>query len=62
MECCAQSGIDAYSAKSQNALLFTKGGLVNGAHTIKVVATGQKNGSSSGAALVHDYFISYVDS
>jgi len=57
----AQSGIDAYSAKRQNALLFTKGGLVNGAHTIKVVATGQKNGSSSGAALVHDYFISYVD-
>jgi fructan beta-fructosidase len=56
-----QAGIDTYSAKRQNALLFTQGGLVEGPHTIKVVATGQKNGSSSGIALVHDYFISYVD-
>jgi sucrose-6-phosphate hydrolase SacC (GH32 family) len=57
----AQSGIDAYSAKRQNALLFTKGGLANGAHTIKVAVTGQKNAASAGAALVHDYFIAYVD-
>jgi len=57
----SQSGIDAYSPKRQNALLFTKGGLANGAHTIRVAVTGQKNSASTGAALVHDYFISYVD-
>jgi beta-fructofuranosidase len=56
-----QSGIDAYSAKRQNALLFTRGGLANGAHRIRVVASGQKNAASTGTALVHDYFISYVD-
>lgn len=57
----SHSGIDAYSSRRQNALLFTKGGLANGTHTIKIVVTGEKNASSSGSALVHDYFISYVD-
>ncbi len=36
-------------------------GLANGAHTIRIVANGQKNGASTGTALVHDYFVSYVD-
>jgi fructan beta-fructosidase len=57
----AQGAIDAYSAKRQNALLFTRGGLPSGTHTIKVVATNQKNAASTGTALVHDYFVSYVD-
>jgi fructan beta-fructosidase len=56
-----QSGIDAFSAKRQNALLFTRGGLANGAHTIRIVANGQKNAASTGTALVHDYFVTYVD-
>jgi hypothetical protein len=56
-----QAGIDTYSAKRQNALLFTRGGLANGQHTIRVVANGQKNAASTGIALVHDYFISYED-
>jgi fructan beta-fructosidase len=53
--------IDAYSARRQNALLFTKGGLASGPHTIKVALTGRRNARSTGAALVHDYFIGYVD-
>jgi sucrose-6-phosphate hydrolase SacC (GH32 family) len=57
----AQSNIETYSPKRQNALLFTRGGLANGAHTIRVVANGQKSAASSGTALVHDYFIAYVD-
>ena len=48
-------------ARRQNALLFTKGKLSLGAHTLKVVATGQKNPASSGTALVHDYIIAFVD-
>ncbi len=56
-----QAGIDTYSAKRQNALLFTRAGLANGSHTIRIVANGQKNAASTGTALVHDYFISYVD-
>jgi sucrose-6-phosphate hydrolase SacC (GH32 family) len=54
-------GIDCYSARRQNALLFTKGKLANGAHTLKVVVNGKKNAASSGTALVHDYLIAYVD-
>jgi sucrose-6-phosphate hydrolase SacC (GH32 family) len=57
----APNAIDAYSAKRQNALLFTRGGLAPGAHTIKIVANGQKNAASTGTALVHDYFIVYAD-
>jgi hypothetical protein len=57
----AQGNIETYSSKRQNALLFTRGGLANGAHTIRIVANGQKNAASSGTALVHDYFVSYVD-
>ncbi len=55
------SGVDTHDARRQNALLFTKGKLTNGAHTFKVVATGEKNPASSGTALVHDYVIAYVD-
>ena len=55
------SGIDCYDARRQNALLFSKAKLTNGAHTLKVVVTGQKNLASSGTALVNDYVIAYVD-
>jgi hypothetical protein len=55
------TAIDTYSAKRQNALLFTRGGLVRGPHTLRVVADGQRNAASTGAALVHDYVIAYVD-
>ena len=53
--------IDTYDARRQNALLFTQDKLSSGAHTFKVVVTGQKNAASSGSALVHDYLIAYVD-
>lgn len=56
-----QAGIDTYSPRRQNALLFSKGDLTNGPHTLKIAATGKKNPSSSGMALVHDYVIAYVD-
>ena len=55
------SGIDCYSALRQNALLFTKGKLTSGAHTLKVVATGQKNAAATGAVILNDYVIAYVD-
>jgi hypothetical protein len=57
----AAKGVDLYDARRQNAQLFSAGGLTNGAHSIKVVATGEKHANSSGTALVHDYFITYVD-
>jgi beta-fructofuranosidase len=56
-----RAGVDCYDARRQNALLFTQGKLTNTTHTLKVVATGKKNAASSGAALVHDYLIAYVD-
>jgi fructan beta-fructosidase len=55
------TAIDTYSAKRQNALLFTRGGLARGPHTLRVVADGQRNAASTGVALVHDYIIAYVD-
>jgi len=57
----AQAGIDAYDPVRQNALLFTRGKLTPGAHTIKIVTNGNKNPLSAGIALVHDYLISYQD-
>jgi sucrose-6-phosphate hydrolase SacC (GH32 family) len=57
----AQGGIDCYSRTRQNLRLFTKAGLRNGSHTIRVVLAGGKHPASAGTALVHDYFVSYVD-
>jgi hypothetical protein len=55
------SDVDTYDARRQNALLFTRGKLTNGPHTLKVVASGKKNAASAGAFLVHDYVVAYVD-
>ena len=52
----AQDDIDCYSTARAVYLLFSKAGLSNGSHTIKVVTKGTKNVASSGIALVHDYF------
>ncbi len=57
----AVSGIDCYSPLRQNARLFTTAGLANASHTIQVVVNGTKNAASAGTALVHDYFVSYID-
>lgn len=54
-------GIDCYSATRQNFRLFTASGLTNEPHVIKVVVAGTKADASAGTALVHDYFVAYVD-
>ncbi|OCT15057.1 hypothetical protein A8709_13150 [Paenibacillus pectinilyticus] len=51
-----RSGIDTYSPKRAVQKLYSKTGLSNGVHTIKVVATNTKNPASAGTAIVHDYF------
>lgn len=56
-----ESGVELYDQKRQNAQLFSVGGLALASHTLKVVMTGEKHPESSGAGLVHDYFITYVD-
>jgi sucrose-6-phosphate hydrolase SacC (GH32 family) len=53
--------LDLYSPVRQNRLLFEKGELTNGEHTLEVVGKNQKNAASSGTALVHDYVLAYVD-
>jgi hypothetical protein len=55
------AGVDAYSQRRENALLYSQGGLAPGAHTFRVVATGQQNPASSANFLVHDYIIAFVD-
>lgn len=57
----AQGSINCYDATRQNALLFTRGNLAPGAHTIKVVVNGSKDPKSAGIALVHDYIVAYRD-
>ncbi|KAA6302998.1 MAG: Levanase [Candidatus Ordinivivax streblomastigis] len=57
--------IDCYSTIRIVQQLFTKTGLTDDTHTIKVVLKGTKNPASNGIALVHDYFgfvSEYVDS
>jgi fructan beta-fructosidase len=56
-----ESGVEAYSARRQNALLFSRGQLENAAHVLRVEVMGQKDPASSGTALVHDYIVAYVD-
>jgi len=53
----AVDNIDCYSTTREVIKLFSKTGLSAGTHTIKVVVKGIKNASSSGTALVHDYFM-----
>lgn len=53
--------IDLYSARRQNALLYAKHGLKNGAHTFRAVVSGNKNPASAGIALLTDYLIAYID-
>ena len=55
------AGIDCYSATRQNMRLFTASGLTSEPHVIKVVVAGTKADASAGTALVHDYFVAYVD-
>ena len=52
----AADDIDCYNTIRISHLLYTKTGLSNGNHTIKIVAKGTKNPLSKGIALVHDYF------
>nr|MDA3854004.1 T9SS type A sorting domain-containing protein [Bacteroidales bacterium] len=54
-----QDDIDCYGSRAVY-MLFSKDGLSNGIHTIKVVTKGTKNDSSKGIALVHDYFSVFV--
>jgi len=56
----AQDDIDCYSNSREVNLMFSKNGLSNGSHTIKVLIKGTKNPSSSGIALVHDFFSVFV--
>ena len=53
--------IDCYSPKREMLPLFSKVGLANTFHAVRIVATGTKNSASSGTALVHDYFLSSVE-
>ena len=55
------AGVDCYSATRQNYRLFTASGLTDEPHVIKVVVAGTKADASTGTALVHDYFVAYVD-
>lgn len=48
--------VDCYSGSRSVQKLFERTNLSNSSHTIKVVVTGNKNGSSSGTFIVHDAF------
>lgn len=48
--------IDCYSTNRAVNKLFSTNNLLSGNHVIKIVTKGQKNASSKGIALVHDYF------
>jgi sucrose-6-phosphate hydrolase SacC (GH32 family) len=50
-------GVDCYGTPRSMKRLFTKSGLSNGKHTIKIVITGEKNPASTGVAVVHDFFV-----
>ena len=52
-----QASVDTYDPGAVNGVeLFSRTGLANTSHTIKVVETGQKNASSTGARIPVDYF------
>jgi hypothetical protein len=52
-----QAGIDTYGPGTVNGVeLFSRTGLANTLHTIKILETGQKNASSTGARIPVDYF------
>lgn len=54
-------GLDCYAPARVPAQLLLVSGLANSFHTLRIVARGEKNPSSTGTALVHDYFISSVE-
>lgn len=54
-----QAGIDCYSTTRGVQKLYSKSGLSNGTHTIKIVPTSSKNAASNGSSIVNDCF-SYV--
>jgi mannan endo-1,4-beta-mannosidase len=52
-----KAGVDAYAAtKRHQAEIYVRSGLKAGKHAIKIVVTGKKNASSSGAAIDVDAF------
>lgn len=51
-----EGNIDCYGTGRLVTALFSKDELGEGSHTIKIVVTGDKNPSSAGTSLVHDYF------
>ena len=53
-------GIDCYSPVRRPAELFAISELENSFHTVRIVATGEQNPSSTGSAIVHDYFVASV--
>lgn len=53
-------GIDCYSPVRRPAELFAISELENSFHTVRIVATGERNSSSTGSAIVHDYFVASV--
>ncbi|MBL4936330.1 hypothetical protein JK636_11215, partial [Clostridium sp. YIM B02515] len=51
------ANVDLYSATEQTkTTVYQKSGLTNALHTIKIVATGQKNPSSSNTIVIFDAF------
>jgi fructan beta-fructosidase len=52
--------LDCYAPVRVPALLLVASGLSNTFHTLRVVARADKNPSSTGTALVHDYVVSSV--
>jgi fructan beta-fructosidase len=55
------AGIDCYSPTRRPAELFSIAQLASSFHTVRIVASGEKNPDSTGTALVHDYFVSAVE-
>ncbi len=54
-------GIELYSGRRENALLFTITDLAPGTHELRVTVRDDKNADSAGFALVHDYAVVYSD-
>jgi len=55
------TAIDCYSRTRAPVMLFSKSGLSNTFHILRITPTGTKNADSAGTALVHDYFIYAVE-
>ncbi len=55
------AAVDCYSPTRAPVLLFLEAGLPDTFHTIRLVASGRKNAASSGTAMVHDYFVYFIE-